>query len=86
MGVGDDPQALLERVDAVYVALDCDVLDPAELAVFMPERGGPSLDQLEVLLAEVRESGRLVGLGLTGLAPDPENVEKLERLTAAVGY
>jgi arginase len=86
VGVGDDPQALLERVDAVYVALDCDVLDPAELAVFMPERGGPSLDQLEVLLAEVRESGRLVGLGLTGLAPDPENVEKLERLTAAVGY
>ena len=28
----------------------------------------------------------LVGCGLTGLAPDPANVEKLERLTAALGF
>jgi arginase family enzyme len=85
-GIGDDPRVLLERTDAVYVALDCDVLDPNELAVFMPEPGGPSLDELEQLLADVRESGKLVGAGLTALAPDPANVEKLERLTAALGY
>ena len=70
----------------VYVALDCDVLDPGELAVFMPEPGGPTLDEVERLLGEVRESGKLVGVGFTGLAPDPANVEKLERLAAALGY
>jgi arginase len=85
-GIGDDPAPLLARAEAVYVALDCDVAAPDELAVFMPEPGGPSLGELEDLLARVRESGKLVGLGLTGLSPDPANVEKLERLTAAVGY
>jgi len=85
-GIGGDPDALLERADAVYVALDCDVFDPDELAVFMPEPGGPSLDELEQLLAGVRDSGKLVGAGFTGLAPDPANVEKLHRLTAALGY
>jgi arginase len=85
-GIGDDPDVLLSRADAVYVALDCDVLDPGELAVFMPEPGGPSLDEVERLLAGVRESGRLVGAGFTGLAPDPGNVGKLERLAAALGY
>jgi arginase family enzyme len=77
---------LLDRADAVYVALDCDVLDPNELAVFMPEPGGPSLGELEQLLVRVRESGKLVGVGFTGLAPDPGNVEKLEHLAAALGY
>ena len=85
-GIDDDASALLARAEAVYVALDCDVLDPGELAVFMPEPGGPTLAEVERLLAEVRESGKLVGVGFTGLAPDPANVEKLERLAAAVGY
>jgi arginase family enzyme len=85
-GIGDEPSALLDRAGAVYVALDCDVFDPDELAVFMPEPGGPSLAELERLLGEVKESGKLVGLGLTGLAPDPANVAKLHHLTAAIGY
>jgi arginase len=85
-GIGDDPAALLDRAEAIYVALDCDVADPAEIAVFMPEAGGPSLDELEELLGRVRQSGKLVGIGFTGLAPDPGNVAKLERLAAAVGY
>jgi arginase family enzyme len=85
-GIGDDPAALLERSDAVYVALDCDVFDPDELAVFMPEPGGPSLAEVEELLAHVRDSGKLVGVGFSGLAPDPANVDKLERLAAALGY
>ena len=33
----------LEGADAVYVALDCDSFDPAELAVFMPEPDGLTL-------------------------------------------
>jgi arginase family enzyme len=85
-GIGDDPAALLERSDAVYVALDCDVFAPDALAVFMPEPGGPSLTEVEELLARVRDSGKLVGAGFTGLAPDPANVDKLERLAAALGY
>jgi arginase family enzyme len=85
-GIGGEPADLLDRAEAVYVALDCDVFDPDELAVFMPEPDGPSLEDLERLLAEVQESGKLVGAGLTGLAPDPANVEKLHRLTAAIGY
>jgi len=85
-GIGDEPAALLDHTEAVYVALDCDVLDPDELAVFMPEPGGPSLGEVEQVLARVRESGKLVGAGFTGLAPDPTNVAKLGRLAAALGY
>ncbi len=85
-GIDDDAGALLARAEAVYVALDCDVVDPGELAVFKPEPGGPSLDEVEQLLVDVRQSGKLVGAGFSGLAPDPANVEKLERLAAALGY
>jgi arginase family enzyme len=52
----------------------------------MPEPGGPTLEEVEQLLGEVRDSGKLVGVGFSGLAPDPANVEKLERLAAALGY
>jgi arginase family enzyme len=85
-GIHDDPRAVLDRVDCVYVAIDCDVFDPAELSVFMPEPDGPSLADVERQLAAIRESGTVVGAGLTGLAPDPGNVEKVERLTAALGF
>jgi len=85
-GIGDDVHALLDRAEAVYVALDADVLDPDELAVFMPEPGGPSPDELKEHLVDVRDSGKLVGVGFTGLAPDPANVEQLQRLAAALGY
>ena len=84
-GVHDDPAEVLARVDCVYVALDCDVFEPSELAVFMPEPGGPSLAEIEKLLGRIRVAGTLVGAGLSGLAPDRENVHKLERLTAALG-
>ena len=87
-GIADDPASLLDsaEVESVYVALDGDVVEPGELAVFMPEAGGPSLADVEQLLARVRDSGKLVGVGFTGLAPDPANVEKVERLAAAAGY
>jgi arginase family enzyme len=86
--IGGNPTALLDDGDteAVYVALDGDVLDPAELAVFMPEPAGTSFGEVEQLLERTRESGKLVGAGFTGLAPDPANVVKLERLATALGY
>jgi arginase family enzyme len=85
-GVADDPRAVLDRVDCVYVAVDCDVLEPGELSVFMPEPDGPSLADVERQLASIRERATVVGAGLTGLTPDPENTHRLERLTAALGF
>ena len=85
-GIHDSAEAVLDRVDCVYVALDCDVFEPSELAVFMPEPGGPTLAEVEKLLAGLRDRGVIVGAGLTGLTPDPANVAKLERLCTALGY
>jgi arginase family enzyme len=85
-GIHDGADAVLDRVDCVYVALDCDVFEPSELGVFMPEPGGPTLPQVERQLGSIRASGSVVGAGFTGLAPDPRNVEKLERLAAALGF
>ena len=84
-GIHDDVGPVLDRVDCVYVALDCDVFEPSELAVFMPEPGGPTVLEIERLFGRIRAAGRVVGVGLTGLAPDRGNVEKLERLTTALG-
>ena len=84
-GIHDDPDAVLDRVDCVYVAIDCDVFEPSEVVSFMPEPGGPTLVELERVLGRIRERGTVVGAGLTGLAPDPANVAKVERLTAALG-
>jgi arginase len=85
-GIHDTPEAVLDRVDCVYVALDCDVFEPGELAVFMPEPGGPTIAEVEKLLCGLRDRGAVVGAGFTGLAPDHANVEKLERLCTALGF
>ena len=83
-GIDDDIERVLAQVSAVYVALDCDVLDPAEMTVFMPESRGMAVADVEKLLIRLR--GHVVGAGLTGLAPDPANVEPLERLCTALGF
>jgi arginase family enzyme len=85
-GIHGAVDAVLARVDAVYVALDCDVFAPAELTVFMPEPGGLTLGAVERLFADLRGRATIAGAGLTGLAPDPANVEPLERLCAALGF
>ena len=85
-GIDDDVERVLANASAVYIALDCDVLDPDEMTVFMPEPGGPSLAEVEKLLGRICDRGSVVGAGFTGLAPDPANVEPLERLCAALGF
>ena len=80
-GVHDTAGAVLERVDTVYVALDCDVFAPGELTVFMPEPGGPGIGDVERLFCDLRARTTIAGAGITGLAPDPANVVPLERLT-----
>ena len=85
-GIDADVDRVLSQVSAVYVALDCDVLDPDEMTVWMPEPAGRTVADVEKIFVGIRESGvRLAGVGLTGLAPDPANVEPLERLCAALG-
>ena len=75
----------LDGADAVYVALDADSAEPGELAAFMPEPGGLTVDQLEALLHDVAARTRVAGLGFTGLVRDPANEPKLARLAAAAG-
>jgi arginase len=85
-GIHDRPEAVLERVSTVYVALDCDVFEPSELRSWMPEPGGPTVAELEAVFGRIRTAGTVAGVGLTGLTPDRESVEKLERLTTALGF
>jgi arginase len=76
---------VLARGQGVYVAFDADVVEPSELAVFMPEPDGLSLARAEDLMRRVGETGKVVGAGLTGLRPAPANVAPLTRLCAALG-
>jgi arginase family enzyme len=85
-GIQDDAEAVADRVDCVYVALDCDVFDPGELSVYYPEPGGSTVAEVEKLLCRLRDRGAVVGAGLSGLAADPADVEKLERLCTAFGF
>jgi arginase len=78
-GIRREPDGLPDRV---YVALDCDVFAPGSLDVFMPEPGGPSLADLEPILAAI---GQPVGVGLTGLVASERNVELVSGLVRALG-
>ena len=83
---GSGVDAVLARVERVYVALDCDVLDPTSgIPVFMPEPDGLALPELERLLARVAAAARGRGPGPRGLVPPPARVPPLARLCAALG-
>ena len=84
-GIDDSLERALTGVDAVYVALDVDVLDPAEAAVFVPEPDGPRVDEIEAVLREVVSRAPLVGMGVTGHLLDERNAPVVTRLLAAAG-
>jgi arginase len=76
----------LDGVDAIYVAFDCDVLEPdCGVAMFMPEPGGMTPEQAEAVLLDVSRHKSVAGLGFSGLAADPANVAGLTRFCRAVG-
>jgi len=52
----------------------------------MPEPGGLTVMQAERSFGRIRVGGTVVGAGLTGLAPDRDSIQKLERLTTALGF
>jgi len=79
-------ESAITGADAVYVALDVDVLDPAEpVAAHMEEPNGPTLAEIALLLERISVTRPLAGVGLTGLAPDPANPRGLEPLLGALG-
>ena len=76
----------LEGAGAVYVAFDVDVLDPDDDVVcFMPEPSGYTVIEAAAVLRRIAGDSPVVGAGLTGLGPAPENVAPLARLAGALG-
>jgi arginase family enzyme len=51
----------------------------------MPEPGGLTLDEVDELLGRIRERASVLGVGFSGLAAEPANVEPLTRLAVALG-
>jgi arginase family enzyme len=87
-GVRSGPDAIEQAtgdVDCVYVALDLDVLDPADAAPFMPEPGGPTAAELEQLLTDLAREKAVVGAGFTGTTAADPNAELLLRFVRALG-
>jgi len=84
-GIDGSLERALAGVDAVYVALDLDVLDPSEVQVFVPEPNGPRVAEIETILREVVSSASLAGIGVTGHLHDERNVPVVTRLLAAAG-
>ncbi len=69
--LGDGPGEVAARLSAdVYVTIDLDALDPAEMAaVGTPEPGGLHWDEVTALLARVARQRRIVGFDVAELAP-----------------
>jgi arginase family enzyme len=83
-GIDDDVGRALEGADAVYVAFDVDVLDPAACASYMPVPGGPTVAEAEAILRDVAARVPVAGFGLTGVVPETD-VATLTRLSVAAG-
>jgi arginase len=83
----EEVDAALADADAVYVAFDCDVLDPQDdVAAFMPEPGGLTLAESQGILERISGAKPVAGFGFTGLAADPKNVPALAGLRGALGF
>jgi arginase len=85
-GIDESLDRALVGVEATYVALDFDVLDPEEADVFMPEPDGMSVSALEGLLGEVAGRTTMAGIGVTGFFATERNAALASRLLAAAGF
>jgi arginase len=88
IGLGLGPQAVdgaLADTAGMYVALDFDAFAEDEVASWMPEPGGLTVEEVEALLRSAREQKPVLGAGFSGLLRRDENLEPVSRLTAALG-
>jgi arginase len=88
IGLGLGPQAVdgaLADTAGMYIALDFDAFAEDEVASWMPEPGGLTVEEVEALLRSARERKPVLGAGFSGLLRRDENLEPVSRLTAALG-
>ena len=81
----DGVAGAIAGADGVYVALDCDSLDEVEVASFMPEPDGLTVEEVDSLFRDLAARAPVLGAGLSGLVPDERNRAPLTRLLAALG-
>jgi arginase len=84
-GIDKSLDRALAGATAAYVALDLDVLDPAEVDVLVPEPDGPSSDEIEALLRDLATRTTIAGMGVTGFLPTERNAALARRMLAAAG-
>ena len=85
-GIDDSLDRALAGVDAAYVALDLDVLDPSEVDVLISEPGGPSPGEIEELLQDIAGRTPIAGMGVTGFLATDRNAVLAARMLAAAGF
>jgi arginase family enzyme len=88
-GLGLGAQAVdgaLEGTGGVYAAIDLDVFREDEVAAFMPEPGGMTLDEVDGMLRSVRAQTPILGVGFTALLLEDGNVPAISRLASALGF
>jgi arginase len=85
-GIDDSLDRALAGVDATYVALDLDVLDPSEVDVLIPEPDGLTASGVEETLRELAARTRIVGMGITGFLATERNEALAVRMLAAAGF
>jgi arginase len=85
-GIDDSLERALGGVSTAYVALDLDVLDPAEVDVLIPELDGPSAAEIEALLDDLATRTTIAGMGVTGFLPTERNTALAMRMLAAAGF
>ena len=78
-GIDDSLERALPECDAVYIALDLDVLDPTPLTVFVPSRTAHRRSNRRDL-GDVVSRVPLAGIGVTGHLRDARNTEVVSRL------
>ena len=76
----------LDGTDGLYVAVDFDAIDESEVASFMPEPDGISLQEVEDVLRRARSQKPVLGVGFSGLTRDERNVPAVARLAGAAGF
>ena len=86
VGIDDSLDRALADVDATYVALDVDVLDPSEVDVLIPEPDGPSAAEIEALLRGIAARTTIIGIGVTGLLATDRDAVLAARMLTAAGF